>query len=114
MRGVCLWRVGSSPTARTIILPDCVRVAQVTLTHFVWVRILVRQPKIDILRQRNVDFTYYLFTLHYSLKITFVDFEVISNSEKGRSMVQTRFGEFDLQGEFLWTVRYLQDQNSLH
>ena len=24
------------------------------------------QPKIDILRQRNVDFTYYLFTHHYS------------------------------------------------
>ena len=37
--------------------------------------------KIDILRQRNVDFTYYLFTLHYSLK-AHVDFwKVISNSE---------------------------------
>ena len=27
MRGVCLWRVGSSPTARTIILPDSVTVS---------------------------------------------------------------------------------------
>ena len=64
-------------------------------------------PKIDKVQQNLVDFTYYLFTFHYSLKITFVDFEVISNSEKGRSMVQTRFGEFDLQGEFLWKVRCL-------
>ncbi len=27
LRGVCLWRVGSSPTARTIILPDSVTVS---------------------------------------------------------------------------------------
>lgn len=38
-------------------------------------------PKIDILRQRNVDFTYYLFTLHYSLKIIVDFWEVIGNSE---------------------------------
>jgi len=39
----------------------------------------VAPPKIDILRQRNVDFTYYLFLLHYSLK-RLVDFwKVISN-----------------------------------
>ena len=28
-----------------LILPDCVKVAQQTLTLFVWVRILVRQPE---------------------------------------------------------------------
>ena len=41
-------------------------------------------------------FTYYLFTLHYSLKMRLcTDFwEVISNSEKGRSEVQTRCGKF--------------------
>ena len=27
LRGVCLWRVGSSPTARTNILPDSVMVS---------------------------------------------------------------------------------------
>jgi len=30
----------------------------------------VAPPKIDILQLRNVDFTYYLFLLHYSLKST--------------------------------------------
>ena len=59
------------------------------------VQVWVAPPKIDILRKRNVDFTYYLFTLHYSLK-SLVDFwKVISNSEKGRGMVQTRKSEFD-------------------
>ena len=37
-------------------LRNCVRVAQQTLTLFVWVRILVPQPKIDNLRQKVVDF----------------------------------------------------------
>ena len=39
------------------------------------------EPKIDKVRQNLVDFTYYLFTIHYSLK-SLVDFwKVISNSE---------------------------------
>jgi len=42
---------------------------------------------------RTGIFTYYFFTIHSSLN-TNEDFEVISKSEKGRSKVQTRFGEF--------------------
>ena len=45
------------------------------------VQVWVAPPKIDKVRQNLVDFTYYLFTLHYSLK-RLVDFwKVISNSE---------------------------------
>jgi len=42
-------------------------------------------PKIDKIRQSLVDFTYYLFTLNSSLKSRVDFWEVISNSEKGRS-----------------------------
>jgi len=45
------------------------------------VRVPDGAPKIDILRQKDVDFTYYLFTLHYSLKILVDFWEVIGNSE---------------------------------
>ncbi len=55
------------PLLAPSILPDCVKVARQTLTLFVWVRILVRQPKIDKLFAKLVDFFYYLFTIHYSL-----------------------------------------------
>ncbi len=33
------------PLLAPFILPDCVKVARQTLTLFVWVRILVRQPE---------------------------------------------------------------------
>ncbi len=37
-------------------------------SDFMQVRFLLSAPKIDIIRQSDVDFTYYLFTVHYSLK----------------------------------------------
>ena len=45
------------------------------------VQVWVAPPKIDKIRQSLVDFTYYLFTLHYSLKILVDFWKVISNSE---------------------------------
>ena len=45
LRGVWFHRTGSIPVSRTIFLPNCVMVARQTLTLFVWVQILVRQPK---------------------------------------------------------------------
>ena len=51
------------------------------------VRVSPSPPKIDKSRQRFVDFAYYLFTIHFSLKQK-VDFgKVISNSEKWGSKV---------------------------
>ena len=51
------------------------------------VQIWVAPPKIDKIRKSLVDFTYYLFLIHSYLK-TLVDFwKVISNSEKGRSIL---------------------------
>ncbi len=42
-------------------------------------------------------FTYYLLLFHYSLEFYVPIFrKVISNSEKRRSEVQTRFGEFEI------------------
>ena len=36
------------PLLAPFILPDCVKVARQTLTLFVWVRILVRQPEFAV------------------------------------------------------------------
>ena len=73
-----------------------VKVALLSQSLFLYVHLYHSAlPKIDKVRQNLVDFTYYLFTLHYSLK-RLVDFwKVISNSEKGRGMVQTRKSELD-------------------
>ena len=46
-------RMGSSPIICTILMPNCVKVARQTLTLFVWVRILVRQPSIKSYKPLN-------------------------------------------------------------
>ncbi len=46
------------------------------------VRVRPPAPEIDKVRQNLVDFPYYIFLIHYSLKNVLVDFwEVIGNKE---------------------------------
>ena len=79
-------------------LRNCVKVARMTLTHFVWVRILVPQPKTGKIRKNLAGFS-----------------EVISNSEEGRSTVQTRYSGFDIDKEsFNFINKYRKEGQKLN
>ena len=54
------------PLLAPFILPDCVKVARQTLTLFVWVRILVRQPNKNLKVDRNLE----VFALYFGFKET--------------------------------------------
>ncbi len=56
LRGVWATVRVQVPSFAPFILPDCVKVAQQTLTLFVWVRILVRQPKTHFCLSTKVRF----------------------------------------------------------
>ena len=59
LRGVWATVRVQVPSPAPFLLPDCVKVAQQTLTLFVWVRILVRQPN----KKRHPSGCLFLFQL---------------------------------------------------
>ncbi len=76
------------------ILPDCVRVAQMTLTHFVRVRILIRQPK----NQHTKCADFYLFTLPFSSLILWIN----SRRKVGKTTIFSVFSQ-----DFLWKTLWI-------